>query len=324
MNVTTSSTAPCSSLGVTEETALFSRLCHLLINGATEILKTELDNIHPPSTLPGVLQIERSNLRRLPRGVMNPSMWNQLYPTPISYGCSSDFDITLLFVLIRNICGLNPPSSTKSWDKDPPVTDQSLEADLVRLKLFRNKLFAHITHTAINKKEFKTLWTSVSNVLIRRGGGRWKTVIDNLLADPFTQEEKDYVLKLKEWHDHELDVKNEIQKLQSSTTEIGDRMSKMTDSLICYNLNATTEYQELKSAVIKLHCELFNLKALINCQDLDVKTTIQSLEDGFSTLNKNFFKIADSIKALEQEKNAEPPCKRSKTGKTSSNYLQYY
>ena len=309
MNVTTSSTAPCSSLGVTEETALFLRLCHLLINGATEILKTELDNIHPPSILPGVLQIERSNLRRLPRGVMNPSMWNQLYPTPTSYGCSSDFDITLLFVLIRNICGLNPPSSTKSWDKDPPVTDQSLEADLVRLKLFRNKLFAHITHTAINKKEFKTLWTSVSNVLIRRGGGHWKTVIDKLLADPFTQEEKDYVLKLKEWHDHELDVKNEIQKLQSATIEMMDRLNR-------YNLNVTTEYQELKSAVTKLHSELSNL----HVKALDV----QSLEHGVSTLNENFVKIADSIKALEQEKNAEPPCKRSKTGKTSSNYLQYY
>ena len=243
------------------------------------------------------------------------------------------------------------------------------------MKLLRNRLFAHITQTAISKTEFKTLWKTISDILIRRGSGQCKNVIDKLLVDPFTLEEKDYVVKLKDWYYHELDVKKaiqnvatdyqelkiavpklhnelsnlktlvnsqdlnvkttiqslehavstldmkkEIQKLQSSTTEIGDKMSKMTDHLNCYNLNVATEYQELKIAVTKLHNELSDLKTLVNHQDLDIKTTIQSLEHAVSTLNANFVKFADSITALEQEKNAEPPCERSKTGKTSSNH----
>ena len=50
---------------------------------------------------------------------------------------SARFDITLLAVLIRNCCNLPPP--VKCWsDKDPPLSDQSIAANVIRARELRN------------------------------------------------------------------------------------------------------------------------------------------------------------------------------------------
>ena len=259
------STAPGSSLLITEETELFARLCHLLINGATQMFKMVLDLYHPPPSLRSVLQREKRKLQSLPRGAMNPSVWNKLYPTPTSYGTSADLDITALFVLIRNICGLHPPASTKSWDKAPPITDVSLEADLVRLKQYRNSLYGHITETSITEDEFSKLWGEISYVLIRRGGVQWKTYIDNLLASPFTVQGQSDLSQLTGWYNLDSDMKIEIQKVEKS--------------LKSNHLDMKAKLERLENATKEIGIEVSMLHASESTRVLDVNTILLKLED---------------------------------------------
>ena len=58
-------------------------------------------------------------------------------PARMAPTSSKDYDITLLFILIRNMCGLTAPVSIhgrRSWDGKPHPTDISPEANLVRIK----------------------------------------------------------------------------------------------------------------------------------------------------------------------------------------------
>ena len=71
-------------------------------------------------------------------------------------------------MLLRNICGLSPPSTT-GWDNVPTPSDHSVEADIVRIKLFRNKHFGHIPHSAVSEADFKALWAEISSPLVRLG-----------------------------------------------------------------------------------------------------------------------------------------------------------
>ena len=259
------STAPGSSLLLTKETELFARLCHLLINGATQMFRMMLDLYHPPPSLPGVLQREKLKLQSLPRGVMNPSMWNKLYPTPASYGTSADLDITALFVLIRNICELQPPASTGSWDKAPPITDVSLEADLVRLKQYRNSLYGHITETSITEDEFSKLWGEISNILVRRGGVQWKTYIDNLLSVPFTVQRQSDVSQLTGWYNLDSDKKAEFQKVEkSSKSDYLDMKAKL---------------ERFENATKEIGIEASVLHTSESTRVLDVDTILQKLKD---------------------------------------------
>ena len=134
------------ALNATDGNANFQRLTRLLICGGMALLREVFDSIHPPAVLPiklgdpyhskGKLQ----GLRDTERILTQPE-WNELYPSPGVYGKSKDFDITLLFKLLRNMCGLTPPRT--GWDSLPNITDLSPEADLVRIKFYRNEVYGH-------------------------------------------------------------------------------------------------------------------------------------------------------------------------------------
>lgn len=75
------------------------------------------------------------------RRVLNPTQWGNLYPPINTTVSSKTFNITLLVVLLRNICSFSPPAT--GWDALPPATDVSTEADIVRVKYFRNTVYGH-------------------------------------------------------------------------------------------------------------------------------------------------------------------------------------
>ena len=76
------------------------------------------------------------------------------------------FDITLLTILLRNICELSPPAT--GWNVMPPVEDTSKSADIVRIKLFRNQVY-HVAHARLDDAKFEELWQEISQPLVRLG-----------------------------------------------------------------------------------------------------------------------------------------------------------
>ena len=144
--------------------ANFTRLCKLLVDKGGEALRNLLNKKHPPSTLAAVLNTNKVILRK----AINSSQRDLLFPPSGAAPDSSNFDITLLIILLRNICGLSPPT-TKGRNKMPRAGDTSESADIERIRLFRNNNYAHITETQLDDAKFEQLWKEISQPLVRLG-----------------------------------------------------------------------------------------------------------------------------------------------------------
>ena len=136
---------------------------------------------------------------------------------------SKNFDISLLFLLLTNICGLSPPRG-KDWNHKPHPTDHSLESNLLRIKSFRNELYGHVTTTGINTPTFNALWRKISGALC--GLGLDKTAIDRLKKEPSGE---DYIDLLAEWYVSELSIKLQLEDMRRSLTELQQAQTNSKD-----------------------------------------------------------------------------------------------
>ena len=123
----------------------FQRITRLLISGGTSLLREIFDSICLPSNLPTILSTPAIK-KRLKAAKLATQQWHCLCPFPGMYGKSEDFDITLLFRLLRTICNLTPPST--GWDAPPVTTDHSLTADLARIRYYRNSCLLYTSDAA--------------------------------------------------------------------------------------------------------------------------------------------------------------------------------
>ena len=152
-------------LDMSDEKSNGTKLMRLIVDGGTEALRKTFKRYHP-GNLQTVLSTHQSKLSRLKPRFINNDQWKKLYP-PSNPPNINEFDITLLSVLLRNICGSSPPAL--GWDKMPNNSDLSVQADIVRIKLFRNERFGHIPNTSVTLTDFKAFWTEISSALVRLG-----------------------------------------------------------------------------------------------------------------------------------------------------------
>ena len=141
------------ALRSTKQKSNFQRLTRLLICGGAVLLREVFDSIHSRANLPTTLS-DPSVERQLRRARLTSPEWNCLYPSPGVYGKSSDFDISLIFKLLRTICNLTSPPT--GWDSLPNDSDHSLEADLARIKYYRNEVMPTASIWKFLMKSFLT------------------------------------------------------------------------------------------------------------------------------------------------------------------------
>ena len=216
-------------LHATDEKANFQRLARLLVCGGITLLREVFDSIHPPANLSATLNnpTTKADLQRLRdrKKVITQLEWKHLYPSPGMCGKSTDFDITLLFKLFRNICGLTPPVS--GWDGLPTTTDHSPEADLVRIKFYRNEVYGHSNDMEISDAEFRHLWREIREALMRIAlsissakKDEWEKAINKFLSEPLTPDGDQYLTELKSWFMKDMDTKDGMEKLTNEVKEM--------------------------------------------------------------------------------------------------------
>ena len=92
-------------------------------------------------------------------------------------------------ILLRNICRLSPPAT--GWDTLPPAADTSTEADIARVKYFRNVVYGHAEQASVDDTSFKNHWHDIKAALVRLGGTSYGDAIDDLqnaCMDPEVEE----------------------------------------------------------------------------------------------------------------------------------------
>ena len=152
------SSSSCSSVfDTSEEKTNGTRLGRLVRDVGTDALRKFLDSVYPkPQSLADELQNKYSKFRTLrSRRVIFDQQWEKLFPPSGDPPDSKTFDLTLLHLLIREVCYLPLPSN--GWHKMPPEDDESLEANITRIKCFRNDL-CHSVSTGIPNDEFEDKW----------------------------------------------------------------------------------------------------------------------------------------------------------------------
>ena len=208
------------ALRTTHEKANFQRLTRLLMRGGLALLREVLDGIHP--NLPAVLgnPTIKSYLQTLRGRVLTQPEWDCLYNPPSGdYGKSTDFDISLLCKLLREICSLTPPAT--GWNDLPNITDHSLGADLVRIRIYRNKIYGHNHAMEVTDPDFKKLWMEISEALLRIARSissakrdEWKNSIEKFFHEPLTPDAKECFAELRLWYLVDIDIKDMLKKME--------------------------------------------------------------------------------------------------------------
>ena len=203
-----------------KETINYARLCRLLVDVGSEALRDTFDKVHPPATLHGVLMTYKPILEPLyigrigkknVRKVLNPTQWGKLYPVH-SRVTSASFDITLLTVLLRNICGFRPPAT--GWDNLPPATDTSTADDIARVKYYRNTVHSHAIQASVDDTTFNAYWDEISEALVRLGGNSFRGYIDNLKHDTMDPDmEEHYRELMKQWKKDDDVIKDKLEEV---------------------------------------------------------------------------------------------------------------
>ena len=183
----------------TKETSNYARLCCLLVEVGSHVLREIFDRIYPPGNLHTVLTDPRNHaklqtLRK--KRVLSTSQWHKLYPVIKSPVSSGNFDTSLLLFLLRNIWGLTLP--VPGQDDLPLVTDTSPAADITRIKILRDRVY--VTSGSVDDPTFDSYWNDIKDTFQRIAGARYQDVINDLKTDCMDADiERDYQRLFREW-----------------------------------------------------------------------------------------------------------------------------
>ncbi|XP_046857168.1 LOW QUALITY PROTEIN: uncharacterized protein LOC124450555 [Xenia sp. Carnegie-2017] len=241
------------------------KLMRLIVDVGGEALRITLRK-HMSGTDLFIFLNDRKNYRKLlslKDKQIKQHQWDLLYPPPPILPNENKFDITLLCILLRNICGLKAPRDP-IWTSVNDSTDYSTEADITRIRLFRNDRFAHLPNTSVSSDDFQIFWVEISEPLVRLGISQEE--IDRLKNELFGNEE--YKRILREWDGLKSDlndiktdqrgikrtvegVEKDLQLVKDSVTVIKDEVHEirhhthlgpeediLTKSLVCCNFES--------------------------------------------------------------------------------------
>lgn len=226
-----------SVLDSSEEKTNGTKLLRLVIDGGTTVLRGYLlESIS--STLQDVLLKHKGKLASLKsskKKIITNDQWNQLFPSTGVPPNPQTFDITLLHLLLREVCGFAAPA--EGWHKMPSDTDLSKEAHIVRIKVLRNEL-CHGISTSIPNDKFQDKLQTISQSLVALGLDQKE--VNRLATEPID-------------HDTERRVNEEVEKWK---IEIEPRVNKLEN-----------DYQTIKGDISAIQASISGqvTSSLSNC-----------------------------------------------------------
>ena len=242
-----------SPLASSVETTIWTMLSRLVIDGGTAALRKVFDRFHPPANLEVDLSASHDILKSLfRRRILNSYQWERLFPPDQAAPDSSTFDITLLYLLLTNICGLSPPPI--GWHSKPPASDSTLEANIARIKFFRNQ-WSHLPTTSIDTEAFTSLRQEINDVLLALELA--PDEVHRLNAEPYGEERSLNVLHGWENRDHKIKTQLEhFHQIQKDTCQaLGAFMDSIQELNIPQDdshLTATGSFSQVHSAQFEL------------------------------------------------------------------------
>ncbi|XP_061190636.1 uncharacterized protein LOC133198589 [Saccostrea echinata] len=156
-----------SKYASTQETTNIARLARLILGPCTDVLREILKTEVLPSELSKkVKEFTDKQLKRGNRNPLNKIQSEILFPLPEKQysGDYSDLDISLLYILLRNVSKI--PQHSEGWEKIPKPGDRSVAANIERLRLVRNKYYGHAADLSLSESNFKAELRNIRDIIM--------------------------------------------------------------------------------------------------------------------------------------------------------------
>ncbi|XP_060608683.1 uncharacterized protein LOC132760670 [Ruditapes philippinarum] len=146
----------------------------------------------------------------------------------VKAGSMQDLDLNTLITLIINLFTEDQlKSPKKGWDHPPEPEDESIGADLLRLRTRRNHTVAHSVIAELEEEEFNNYWDEVTKILIRictKINPEYETKLKEKLKyyekEPLDQFSKEKCEEfVNEWMARILLIQTEVDKLLKTLEE---------------------------------------------------------------------------------------------------------
>ena len=215
-----------------KEATNYALLCRLLVDVGSQVLRKTFDKIYRPEDLGTLLSRKATHsllLKLRKKQVLNAHQWEKLYPQ--SLVSSQNFDTPLLTVLLKNICGLVPPAHC--WDRPPPTENITPEADIIRITLYRDRVYSYAEGGTVDDETFNLYWKDITDVLVRLGGACYQNAIDRIKTECMTSDfEKYYRELLNNWHqDDDTIEEREDRAVEGKFDQFGRKLNVLTDTV---------------------------------------------------------------------------------------------
>nr|XP_022304355.1 uncharacterized protein LOC111111584 [Crassostrea virginica] len=160
-------------------------------------------------------------------------------------------DISLLYILLRNFCGIQ--AHNKTWGNTPDSADRSVSANIERILMARNRC-GHSTG-GISNTEFNQVWSEVRAAVVDLDktlgiGNKYQVVVDFILNDTMdpTRDRHFRDQLLKQITETE-NIKKDVHSLKSSQQKINERNIPLNIQEFEKNLSYRSMLQSSKRPV---------------------------------------------------------------------------
>ena len=220
-----------------KESTNYMRLCQLIVTICTDVLRCILDKYITPSNLQSTLNIHKGlltgpgcHLSKQQKAILFPRGPN---PAVVS---SKDFDISLLYTLLRNIAGIPPHGN--GWGNNPSSGDTCLSACIEAIRIARNDLNGHNLTGKICDSDFNDIWSTLKVAVTEietqeLSGTAFVQDIDGLHTadmDPATSQQ--YIDEIRRMELEEYEIKKAICSMKGIVHHSTDK--EITRSIMLY------------------------------------------------------------------------------------------
>ncbi|XP_061166793.1 uncharacterized protein LOC133175699 [Saccostrea echinata] len=212
----------------TEETTNANRICRLILGPCTDELHDVLCHFVPPQALSHVIHVFHVNQKKPGRGLpLTGPQRDLILPRNGSYtGNYDDMDISLLYILLRNICGI--PSHSNGWGNDPDPIDYSPSACIERIRLARNQC-VHSPTSSLSNTEFSNIWSTIRSAVVSldtflSNGCKYEREVDFLRRETMDPvRDKHYQEELKKQVQEDLKTREMVTNLKRKMEENAEK-----------------------------------------------------------------------------------------------------
>lgn len=140
----------------TRQTTNLARVARMVVGPCSEVLRAVLmKRISPPDLKKKLDQFLADDSKQI--------MFFKPFKREIGSENYSNFDINLLYMILRHLASLPPPG--KGWGNKPDPSDRSVSANIERIRLLRNKYVAHVSDVSFSSSDFNKITENIIKVI---------------------------------------------------------------------------------------------------------------------------------------------------------------